>query len=332
MAALKARGHSVNVVVSGRPLPSHWHGSGFGAVDERKGIPYLGRGQTFDFPALWRDIRKFDASGFDVAISDFEPITARIARRASLPCIGIGNQYAFRFPVPMARGHPFARQLLDRYAPVSHPLGLHWHHYGAPIFPPIIPRDTGRPGPVVEGKVLVYLPYEDPVAAVATLRRMRGFDFRYYAAVPAPIDIANVRVRPIAREGMLADLRECAGVVCNAGFALASEALHLGKKLFVIPTGQRGSRFRRVLNVLLFEQASNALALGRLGLATVARGGLGEAAVRAWLALPAQPPLPGPRYPDVAGAIADLVTEGGWNKPGAAVRQAWDAVHRPLQG
>ena len=331
VAALRARGHDVHVLVSARPLPDHWRDSELADADERKGIPWLGPGRTFDFPALWRDIRGFDASGFDLTICDFDPITARIARRAGLPCIGIGNPYAYRFPVPMAGGYPFGRLLLNRYAPVSHPFGLHWHHFDEAIFPPIIPRDTGRPGPMVEGKVLVYLPYEDPVAAVRALRRMRGFDFRYYAAVPAPIRIANVRVCPISREGMLADLRECAGVFCNTGFTLASEALHLGKRLLVIPAGHRGQRFRRMFDALKFQHASNSLALEQLGLATVARR-LGEEALRAWLAVPPPPPLGGPRYPDVAGAIADLVTDRGWNTPGAAIRKAWDAVRRPRQG
>ena len=112
---------------------------------------------------------------------------------------------------------------------------------------------------------------------------------------------------------MLWDLNGCAGVLCNAGFGLSSEALHLGKRLMVIPARRH------------IEQASNALALEALGLATVSRR-LDEAALRAWLARPEAPTRPRPVWPDVAGMIADLVTEERWDAPEAAVRNAWNAV------
>ena len=326
VVALRARGHEVDVLVSGRPPAMLRLAEGVSAVTVRKGLTFVNRGGRIryletawqlDFGTLARDVRALcsDASRFDLVVTDFEPITAWMARRADLPCVGVANQYAFRFRVPMAGGDPLGRLILAGFAPVACPLGLHWHHWGAPIFPPIVARDLARPAPFAETRVLVYLPYEDRDTAVRVLRRIRGFEFEFYTNIPAPVDRGNVRLRPLDREEILWDLSGCAGVLCNAGFGLSSEALHLGKRLMVVPARRH------------IEQASNAMALEALGLATVSRR-LDEAALRAWLAQPAASPRSRPLWPDVAGMIADLVTEGGWDAPEAAVRSAWDAVDR----
>ena len=309
--ALRARGHDVEVLVSGRPPAKFWLERGLGAVEARKGLTFLSRGgriryltsaRQMDFATLLDDVRALDASRFDLVVSDFEPITAWTARRADLPCIGVANQYALRLGAPIASGDPLGRLILAGLAPVACPLGLHWHHYGARIFPPIVARDVVRPALFSETRVLVYLPYEDRDRAVNELRRLRRFDFEFYTNVPAPIDFGNVRLRPLDREEMLWVLNGCVGVLCNAGFALSSEALHLGKRLMVIPARRQ------------IEQASNALALKALGLATISRR-LDETMLGKWLAQPATPPRSRPLYPDVAGIIADLVTEGRWEAP-----------------
>ncbi len=51
------------------------------------------------------------------------------------------------------------------------------------------------------------------------------------------------------------DLYDCAGVICNAGFALTSEALQLGKRILVKPLHAQ------------MEQISNVAALQQLGYA-----------------------------------------------------------------
>ena len=324
VAALKARGHEVDVLVSGRPPAKLWLGRGLGAVTVRKGLTFVNRSGRIryvetawrlDWRTLVRDVRALDPSRFELVVTDFEPITAWMARRANLPCVGVANQYAFRFRVPMAGGDPLGRLILAGFAPVACPLGLHWHHYDAPIFPPIVARDLARPAPFAENRVLVYLPYEDRDTAVQVLRRIRRCEFEFYTDVPAPVDRGNVHLRPLDREELLRDLNGCAAVLCNAGFGLSSEALHLGKRLMVVPARRH------------IEQASNAIALEALGLATVSRR-IDEAALRAWLAQPVAPARPGPLWPDVAGMIADLVTEGRWHTPEAAVRRAWSAVER----
>ena len=64
-------------------------------------------------------------------------------------------------------------------------------------------------------------------------------------------------LRPLNREAFVTDLIGCRGVIANTGFTFISEALHLGRKILTKPLTQQT------------EQESNALALRRLGLATV---------------------------------------------------------------
>jgi uncharacterized protein (TIGR00661 family) len=62
----------------------------------------------------------------------------------------------------------------------------------------------------------------------------------------------NSFIFPISSEGFIQSLVSCDGVLCGAGFETPSEALFLGKKLFVIP--MKGQ----------YEQLCNAAALALL--------------------------------------------------------------------
>jgi uncharacterized protein (TIGR00661 family) len=321
VAALKRAGHSVQVILSGRDPAQLW--------DMEIFKPYtVYRGMTFEFThgrlqyiktarglhlrQLYRDIRAFRATRpFDVALVDFEPVTARIARRLGIPSIGIGHQYAFHYAVPVARRDPVARWVLKYFAPTDYAIGLHWHHFGFPILPPVIPP-MRCDATVQASKVLVYLPFEERAEVLQLLKRFKYHEFYYYTGVPEAAEVDNVRLRPFSRDGFINDLQTCNGVICNAGFELASEALHLGKKLLVKPLAGQ------------LEQTSNALALRRLGLgASMER--LDGAAVDVWLSQSAQTPQ---HYPDVAQLIAAWVGRGCWKDTGALVERAWADVGR----
>lgn len=83
-------------------------------------------------------------------------------------------------------------------------------------------------------------------------------------------------------------------MICNSGFELVSEALHLGRHVLARPLhGQ-------------MEQHSNALALEQLGLGRVAHR-LDHATLTAFLATDG--PAPRRHWPDVAAAIAAWVVD-----------------------
>lgn len=123
----------------------------------------------------------------------------------------------------------------------------------------------------------------------------------------------HVEIHPISRNDFIADLARCRGVIANAGFTLTTECLHLGIPLMSKPlTGQ-------------IEQESNAVALEKLGLATVTRR-LRADEIRHWLATPPPPPA---GYPDVSLALVDWL-HGGAREPVAALSaRLWRGVTLP---
>jgi hypothetical protein len=71
------------------------------------------------------------------------------------------------------------------------------------------------------------------------------------------IQIKNIRITPINTDLFLKSMASAEGVLCNAGFGTASEALFLKKKLLVIP--MKGQ----------YEQQCNAASLRELGVPVI---------------------------------------------------------------
>jgi uncharacterized protein (TIGR00661 family) len=268
---------------------------------------------------FFQDARAFDASGFDLAITDFEPVTGWIARRHGLPSIGLGHLYAYCYPLPLPLRSLPARLLLRTFVPIYTPvrtfLGINWHHFGNPVLPPTIPEDLRPDREVRPGKVLVYLPAESEEAITARMKPLGDYEFFVYRSGGGSRDDGNVHFRGHDRQGFLADLFESEAVVANGGFSLASEALHLGKKVLLQPI--RGQP----------EQYLNGKILTRLGLGTVARRP-GFETIRTWLKSPAPPPM---SYPDVVRPFAEWIDEGNWNRPEELARRVWSGMTWPNQ-
>ena len=276
------------------------------------------------------DIAEFDAAAYDLVITDFEPVSSMVARTRQLPSIGIGHQYAFRYDIPMDSKAGLSLQILKYFAPACYSIGLHWHHFGQPIVPPVVPPlVTGGAAPSVvptagttkietntraatgmarDDLVLVYLPFESSEGIMYLLKEFTGTAFAIYGSEPMFPSPAHLEWHDFSKTRFYEDLAACAGVICNAGFELPSEALNWGKKLLVKPLkGQ-------------FEQASNALALAQLGLGT-AMGSLDRDAVRHWLAQKESPSLD---FPDMAQLLADWILQGDWVCINRLVRRAWN--------
>ncbi len=319
IAALRDRGHHVFTVFSGRDPEKLWDVESFRPFTAYTGLTFAVRnGKVKHLETVknlrpvqfYKDIASFDASSFDVALTDFEPITARVAKRFAIPCIGIGHQYAFRFPVPLAGRDPVAQLVMKYFAPVDTALGLHYHHFNCPVLPPIIPRLTADGIETIPGKILVYLPFEDRNDVLHLISGYSDCSFYFYSAVASSRDDENVHMRPFSRTGFIDDLISCEGVISNAGFELTSEAIHLGKKLLVRPLAGQ------------LEQTSNALALEKLKRASVMHS-LDKDMLTQWLKSPPPAPL---RYTDVAGIVADWVTAGRRDSVDGLCDAAWEHV------
>ena len=256
---------------------------------------------------------RFDTSDIDLIISDFEPNTARIARRRQIPSIGFGHQYAFLCPIPTIGGNPLTFWIMRNFASVRHAIGLHWHHFNCPILPPIVPDTLKSNRLQHKDNILVYLPFEDLVDINKLLQPIDGFQFMIYADIDQPKNDGQLHFRPLSRPDFLNDLSESNGVITNAGFETVSEAQQLGKKVLVKPLkGQ-------------LEQLSNAQALSILRLGTVMPQLNGDA-IKAWLhSSPAEPA----NYPVVAQMLAEWIDAGQWEHTADLVEAAWTPVNLP---
>lgn len=262
---------------------------------------------------LYRDIRQLDLSEYDLVLNDFEPISAWAAKRQGKRCIGLSHQSSFRYDVPKQGQDLGSKLLMKLFAPCGEPMGVHWHHFGFPILPPIINVAIPRLQMVAD-KVVVYLPFESLTSIQAVLGEFQTHHFViYHPDVVADETFGHLHLRKLSKEGFEADLTSSAAVMANGGFELPSEALFLGKKLLVKPLlGQ-------------FEQESNVATLAQMQLASVMHS-LDKEKIATWLALPTATPI---LFPDVADSLCQWLNQGASAPLGQLCSQLWEQVRFP---
>jgi len=257
---------------------------------------------------LHNEIQSLAVRGYDLVITDFEPVSAWAARWQRKFSIGIGHQYAFNYAIPIAGGNWIAKSILRHFAPANVSLGVHWHHFDNPILPPIIEPPLANACTQAR-KILVYLPFENLQRICNWLAAEKNHEFYIYHHLSAPQDMGHLHLRPLSRDKFQRDLAGCEGVITNSGFELASETIQYGKKILTKPLhGQ-------------MEQVSNAAALKILKRADVVST-LNPAALKAWL----QKTNPAPvRYPNVAREIVQWIIDGRQEPLAAVSRRLWQS-------
>jgi len=323
--AQKFKGKDVQVdwLFTGRPKDQFFEMEAFGDYQWRAGltfatshghIQYIQTALRNNLIEFIRDIRNLDLSGYDLVVTDFEPVTAWAAKMQGIKTVGIGHQYAFGHKIPIAGNDVLGLWILKYFAPATVGLGVHWHHFNGPILPPII--ETKAPdGGHKPGKIIVYLPFEDVQEVITLLKPHTDFEFHVYnpgGARPTGGDASHIQVKGLSRHEFQKDFSDCAGVITNAGFELPSESLHMGKKLLVKPLhGQ-------------VEQLCNALALAELGLADVMHD-LDTAKIESWLAKESAHLI---RFPDVPAAVVDWLMQGKLEVDQSWIEEIWDRCER----
>jgi len=209
--------------------------------------------------------------------------------------------------------------LMRQFAPVTRPVGLHWHHFEQPdILPPIVHLSrTADPTQAEPDKIVAYLPFENALEICELFRRFPDKRFFVYHPQLNDRDEGNLCLRRISHEGFKADLFTAAGVVCNSGFELISECLQWQKKIFAKPLGGQ------------MEQLSNAAALEQLGYATVVDT-LDAVQLRRWLDAPPSPIRI--HYPDVAKALARWIVAGQREEVWQLAHGLWEQSSLPFAG
>lgn len=277
-------------------LPSYMWRRGLTLVTRNGRVSISRTLKENSFLRFWRDTREISLDGYDMVISDYEPVISHAARRAGIPVTGISHQCAFDYPIPMAGADRASLALLRHFAPVTTAIGLHWHPFGHPILPPILHRRLMEAVPTFDGgKVLVYLPMENPRKITDLLLPLSRWQFVFYHPQNSNHSMGNVHTREISTEGFREDLRTASFVICNSGFELISECLYMGKPVLAKPLKRQ------------MEQLSNARALEVLGYASVT-GKLNSEVIANWLE--SMPTGISIRFPDVPARLARWIAAG----------------------
>lgn len=262
---LKEKGHEVDVVLSGNygniqaPHPIRYQLKGFTFQHHADGSVDIFR--TFlslDFRQFLKDT-KLDLDRYDRIITDYDPITAWAAKWQDKESYGLSNQYAFlsdKTPRPRPRKKdPVSEFILKNFAPVTHPIGMHFKEYDTFIYKPVIRDDVRALTLTDEGHYTVYVPDVDMAALVDTLNtQASGERFEVFTnKVKAEETKGNCRIRPTHPEHFMQSFASAHGIITRCGFQTTAEALYTGKKLMAVP--QLGQ----------YEQACNAVSLAELG-------------------------------------------------------------------
>ncbi|CCK81360.1 MJ1255/VC2487 family glycosyltransferase [Desulfobacula toluolica] len=283
---------------------------GFTFSIKKGGIQIFHTAKNLSVGQFARDVLSFDASGYDLVITDFEPVASMIAKKNKIPSIGIAHQYAFLHDVPMDRSNFIAHMIIKHFAPADYTIGMHWHHFNQPIVPPVIPTCFKASNVTDEKLILVYLPFEDKDHVRAFLKPFSKFEFAVYGGTRKMPKIKedNISWHPFSKTTFYDDLATCSGVICNAGFELPAEAIFLGKKILVKPLkGQ-------------FEQVSNAMALEILNSGMV-MSSLDKNKLNLWLSQSSKIKR---EYPNVAGRISQWVLNGNWSDTKQLISKTWN--------
>ena len=223
--------------------------------------------------------------------------------------LGVGHQYAFNYAIPRTGSDPLADLVMKYFAPTDIGIGLHWHHFGQPILPPIIETPV-LPENTQNNKIVVYLPFENQKEVVSRLCPFENFQFHIYSPSPITSKYEHIIYHPLSRDGFQKDLYDCAGIISNAGFELASESLQLGKKILAKPLHSQ------------MEQTSNAAALRQLGYGHTMTD-MNPAVIEDWLHDKHSVRI---IYPNIARVIVDWIKDGMYDIETAFTEQVWDSV------
>jgi len=316
---LKEKNADVTYLLSGREKDKLFAMEIFGDYQHRRGLTFaIENGHINQFKTVTqnniftfiRDIKNLSLDEYDLVITDFEPVTAWAAKLKNKPSIGIGHQYSFCADTPIADNNPIGKQILKYFAPVKYSAGLHWYPFGESIFPPII--DLQLKKTESDNTYIVYLPFENQIEVSKILNKLVNYQFIQYSPVLCDGQCGeNVRLRKTSLDGFKRDLCKAQGVICNAGFELISECLHLGLPILAKPLAGQ------------IEQNSNALALKQLGYADIQET-VNVKGIQDWLL---KDKVINPRpLPNVAKSLVEWVLSSEWQNYTALCNELWGSM------
>jgi len=256
-----------DVIVSGIQgdisLPFEIRGSfyGFSFIFGKKGgIDFLRTLFNLKLIRLFRDIILFPVKDYDLIINDFEPVTAWACKIRKKECIGLSHQNAVLHPSaakPPGNGI-FGKLVLKYYAPVDFRYGFHFEAFNEMNFTPVIRKSIREVSPKNKGHFTVYLSAFSDREIIKLLEPFQRVSWEVFSkSCTSEYQIGNIYFSPVSYEAFNESFVNCAGIFCTAGFETPAEAIHMGKKLCVIPMKNQ------------YEQACNAAQLAKMGIMVI---------------------------------------------------------------
>lgn len=263
--SLKEKGCDVDIITSGNnsqlsipyEVKNHYRGLSF-FYNKSGGIDWLKTIKSIDLMRFIRDI-EHDVRGYDLVVSDFEPISAWSAKKHKIRSIGIGNQYSFasgKIPRPK-NPNKISEMFLNKFAKCDENIAMNYQRYDDFIYLPIIGESLLGKETREDNFYLVYLPSLSTKYVLEQIKDFNCYDWKIYSPdVKEDYIEDRVQMKALDKEGFERDLLSCRGVITASGFSTTSEALVLNKKIWSIPIkGQ-------------YEQLCNAIALKKMGVFT----------------------------------------------------------------
>lgn len=239
----------------GYPVKYKLNGISF-VYNKKGGIDYFGMIKNIKIKKFLNEINNAPVKEYDLVINDYEPITAWACKIKKILSISISHQVCFSSKkTPRTKlKNLFAEFILKNYAPFSkNKIGFHFKSYDKFIQTPIIRKEIKKTTLSSAGHYTVYLPSYSSQFLLNLLSKIKNTHWHVFSRdVKTAFREGNVTLMPINLESFTNSFLRCEGILCGAGFETPSEALFMGKKLFVIPIkGQ-------------YEQECNAAALNEM--------------------------------------------------------------------
>ena len=210
---------------------------------------------------------------YDLIISDFEPISLWGAKIAGVKSVGIGNMYSVTSKkLRRVKGNRTTKFFANVMCPTKNKIGMHFQKFDDFIYYPVIRSEIRDAIVGSKNFTLVYLTSfsdEELLHFFHTKSFTNNRFVIYSKTANQERTINNCIIKPLNNENFVHDISNCNAVITAAGFQTVSEALYLGKKLFVVPIKKQS------------EQISNARELAAMGVRTSDR--LNEEKVKFWL-------------------------------------------------
>jgi uncharacterized protein (TIGR00661 family) len=228
------------------------------------GLDYWEIAKNINPLQMYRDAKALPLSNYDVVINDFDSVTALASKIQKVKSVQFGHQASFKSKLtPRSENNNLMGELvLQKYAPATKYLGLHFKEYDTFIHPPIVKDDIVNATPTDLNHISVYLPSFDKDCLENAFRKVGDVQFYWFVNdIKKPYSVGNITYFPVNQKLFNDSLISSHGIITGGGFETPAEALYLNKKVLSIPIQKH------------YEQECNAAALKLLGVPVLSKVG-----------------------------------------------------------